>query len=518
MSSQLSLAQLAHSSRFKRKSPAYEYDSYADEYHALYGQNKPKSPIAITSAADEDAEFMADYDRLMHNRDEIKAEHANKDFEAISGYSLDRILQCMRHVRESLKTDPRDQGKVIYPIDLVLMVILLARICGCISAPSIARYYKDHYLELQQWLPDVPPPNRMISRSTINTVMRMFSEEEIQELLTLYFSSPAASVQELSQCDEQRERPDGLLDTCGLDGQEMRSSFVRGVASRKRKGAHGVTLFNCTTKTILRSHTVAKKNQETNALLQMLPNLSVHGKVIMADALNSGVKVSTAIIAHGAHFLLGMKANAGNSELSDHIGAIFAREAAKPEGMREWLVAEFTEKGHGRIERGVIELLPSSKLDPRIKNPHPEVKSIVRYTKYCTYLNNGEVVKETASERYFICSLEFSEQTLLQVKYSILDYWGIETHHGILDDPRVFNQDAVQGCNPNFLSNTLGINKIALNVLTSVRHFEAKRHSSNNLMSFAETQQFLSQRSVAFQLWHLVRCFNSDLLSSEGET
>lgn len=80
MSSQLSLAQLAHSSRFKRKSPAYEYDSYADEYHALHGQNKPKSPIAITSAADEDAEFMADYDRLMHNRDEIKAEHANKDF------------------------------------------------------------------------------------------------------------------------------------------------------------------------------------------------------------------------------------------------------------------------------------------------------------------------------------------------------------------------------------------------------------------------------------------------------
>ena len=502
----LSLEQLANKSRFKRKPRTNDYDSYADEFMALYGKDSHNGPMPEGSELSKDPEFVADYDRLTYAQNEGKLEQATKIFDAMGDAFLDAISACMSYLRATLKTDPRNADKVIYSLELVVIILLLARLCGCQTASSVARYYKENYIQLQMLIPDLPSPKPILSESTVNRVMRIFSEDELQELLRRFFSSPTGTVSEMAQYDEQRARPAGLKDTTGFDGQEMGSTFARGEESRKKKGAHCVTVYNATKKTVLDAIMVYKKNHERSGFLQLLLTLVIAGTVVMCDALNACAEVSKGILGAGADFLLYIKKNAGNKELRGHVEATFNRESALP--APRWLVREYTELGHSRIATWRVEVLDADILDPRIKNPHEGVKTVVRYSKVHKYVINGKGYKTTIDTRYLISSLEFSEKTADQILFSILDYWGIEAHHGILDNPNVFNQDAVQGCSLGFLSSKLAINKIALNILRSARHYEAIRSGSTRPMFFVETIAMLRGKSVAHQLWYLVRYFN----------
>ena len=90
----------------------------------------------------------------------------------------------MQEIR-SIFNDERREDSVIYPIDMVLMVILLAKMYGCNTANEIATFYKDCYLQLVGMLPDPPgpEPERMISPPNINRIMSTFNADEINRLL-----------------------------------------------------------------------------------------------------------------------------------------------------------------------------------------------------------------------------------------------------------------------------------------------------------------------------------------------
>lgn len=73
------------------------------------------------------------------------------------------------------------------------------------------------------------------------------------------------------------------------------------------KKAVDVSVYNNTKKIALAVNSVLEKNHEEPAFLSLLPNLDIHGTVIMSDALNSLEAVSAAILRHGADYLLCIK-------------------------------------------------------------------------------------------------------------------------------------------------------------------------------------------------------------------
>ncbi|WP_303964404.1 hypothetical protein, partial [Succinatimonas hippei] len=93
-------------------------------------------------------------------------------------------------------------------------------------------------------------------------------------------------------------------------------------------------------------------------------------------------------------------------------------------------------------------------------------------------------------------SLVFSGQNTDQILYSLLDYWAIEQHHSRLDDPRIFNQDATRSCNDNYLGNTLGINKIALNILSWIRHKKAVESGKKTPPTYKSIQRMLNTSTL----------------------
>ena len=153
----------------------------------------------------------------------------------------------------------------------------------------------------------------------------------------------------------------------------------------------------------------------------------------------------------------------------------------------------YQELNHGRIDEWHFEVLPAEKyLDKRIKNDHANLKTLVKYTHIRTPMRNGEALENTTTERYYISSLPFDETVVFQVKYSILDYWFIEAHHGILDNPRVFNQDDLQACNDNTIANNAGLNKMCLDFVSYIRQELTIKGKQKTPYSYNITMQKLN--------------------------
>ncbi|WP_303963018.1 ISAs1 family transposase [Succinatimonas hippei] len=352
-----------------------DFDSIIEEYSRLY--------YPCTGTPTDKVHF------------EFKLKEAKAIYDALAGEVTAAISCCLKDIRDAL-TDKRSEIKIIYPLDVMVTVILLARLCGNLTAAEVVNFYRARNLELQYLISGMPRPRYRLSESTVNCVMRMFSPEEINLLLGNYFSAVKTALSEMIKAREQRERPAlAAKDTISFDGQEIVSSYRKGENSRRKKGAVGVSVYNST------------KNNEAAAFLSLLPNLDIRGTIVMSDALNSLSEVSAAILRHGADYLFCIKDYGGNKELRGHIEAIFNREYAKKE--KSAAISRYLcEKGHGRIDETLLETLPASLIDERIENPHQGINTIVKYTKTRTYLTNGKINKITTSSRYYVCSLVFS--------------------------------------------------------------------------------------------------------------
>ena len=165
---------------------------------------------------------------------EFKLKEAKAIYDALAGEVTAAISCCLKDIRDAL-TDKRSETKIIYPLDVVVTVILLARLCGNLTAAEVVKFYRERNLELQYLIPGMPRPRYRLSESTVNCVMRMFSPEEINKLLESYFSAVKTTLCEMIKAGEQRERPEHAdKETVSFDGQEIVSSYRKGENSRPK--------------------------------------------------------------------------------------------------------------------------------------------------------------------------------------------------------------------------------------------------------------------------------------------
>lgn len=200
-STPLSLNELAHHGRFHRKVDDDDYDSYEAEYRHRFVRRQPsiKEHSALAASAALGANGALD--------DAVVA-RATRQFERMCGTKVETILQSFHQMRLELRPDPRDPSKVIYPLNLVMTIVLLARKNGCYSTRDIAQYYKEHYLELQLFLPDIPSPRHMLSRSTLRITLRLYTKDELQALVGIYLPNDVPPEPEPEPKAETETKPE----------------------------------------------------------------------------------------------------------------------------------------------------------------------------------------------------------------------------------------------------------------------------------------------------------------------
>lgn len=127
----------------------------------------------------------------------------------------------------------------------------------------------------------MPSPEFMISAETIRFFLKMIPNDEFSKIFQSYFADSRIKAEELLQnLNPEDSNDDAHVDTIegfrvliGGDGQELRASFRRGEHSRKKKSAHRVSLYNCTSRVVQDYVMVQKKNNEVQAFMLMLLTL-----------------------------------------------------------------------------------------------------------------------------------------------------------------------------------------------------------------------------------------------------
>ena len=142
----------------------------------------------------------------------------------------------------------------------------------------------------------MPEPTNMISAETIRFFLKMIPDDEFSSIFKGYFDESRIEAEKLLQnLDPEDSTDEALVDTIegfrpliGGDGQELRASFRRGEHCRKKKGAHRVSLYNCTSRVVSDYVMVQKKNNEVKAFMMMLLRCcNPLDAIFYADAINT---------------------------------------------------------------------------------------------------------------------------------------------------------------------------------------------------------------------------------------
>lgn len=320
--------------------------------------------------------------------------------------------------------DPRKARGQRYPWLLLLALVSAALASGQRGGHAVAHWVSLHAAELRERLQ--PPRASMPSESTLGRAVRDLDISELEQRLARHAQYLAA----------QRGKQGTVTTESGavLQGQAMDGKEVRGVRAYG-KPLHLLSLAQHGSGCVLAQVAIEAKHNEITAAPQLLAGRDLHGTVTTMDAMHTQAGFAQQILEQGGHYLMVVKKN--QPELYDAIALLFDKPPWLPrERAVEYQVYHTTEKGHGRLERRVLETSPalSGYLD------WPGVGQVMRRHYQRTVLKTGEVGSETT---YGITSLPFPEVGAAQLERLWRGHWTIENRvHRVRDG--TMGEDAAQ--------------------------------------------------------------------------
>ncbi len=185
--------------------------------------------------------------------------------------------------------DPRQAGKVIYPLAEVLLLCLLAVLAGAESFVEIARFGEKKIELLRRFLAfkDGTP-----SHDQLGDIFATLDATIFQRCFVAW----VASIARVS------------ADVIAIDGKTSRRSADK----RKGKAAiHMVSAFAARQRLVLGQVKVADKSNEIIAIPALLDMLAIEGAVVTIDALGCQRDISQKVIDKKADYILALKGNQG---------------------------------------------------------------------------------------------------------------------------------------------------------------------------------------------------------------
>ena len=345
-------------------------------------------------------------------------------------------------------SDPRRPECVMYPMDVVLLVVVLAAVCGFTSNYAIAEFWAAHRNTFERLIKDFPQAD--ISHDTVRRIIKLLGVQDASKLLRR-FTEPL--IEELAQR------------VVSIDGQAVRAASKAGATSR-----YALNVYDSDQGLCLNQIWIEEKENEISRAVEAIEELDLRGAVLTCDALNTQKKFCAKLIEKGADYCMALKGN--HALLHDEVSAWF--RTARVADMSK--TATRVDKGHGRYEQREVAVLPSSivSLNRKIVQQWPGLEDgcLVKTTTLRTLTATGETSEET---RYFITSLGFDSQYIAErVMRCIRSHWAIENSlHWCLDV--TFNQDRTQCTNADYIKGRTVLNKVAFNLLSKLQSAELER-------------------------------------------
>lgn len=332
--------------------------------------------------------------------------------------------------------DPRQDEKVLYPLDEVVFLAISAVLSCAESWQAIIDYGQNKLPFLRKFF---AYEHGIPSKTTVCTLLGSINKNKFEQWFCNWNASLSSKL------------PKELI---AIDGKTIRGSKRKDI-----KASHVLNAFATQRGLVLAQLKVDGKTNEITAIPEILDNLQVDDTVISIDAMGCQKKIASKIISKNADYFLAVKEN--QSMLYQDIKAHF--DAIKCKQYHEML-----DKGHGRTEMRRCLSMP---VPSTIKISHPRWDSL----SSIAVVENERFVggKNSIESRYYISSTTADSEKHL--KYS-REHWKIENQvHWTLDV--TFKEDRSQIINA--AENMSVIRKVILNI---IKKFKTKSKKQTSLI------------------------------------
>ena len=303
---------------------------------------------------------------------------------------------------EALKQveDKRQEKGKRYTIEILLMVVILAKLCGENTPYGMAGWAKMRAEELQTLLGyhrQVSPSNKTLQRLTDTSV----KDENVQAVTRAYLHQTYGGQQ-------------SILIT--IDGKTLRGTIPKG----KTRGVHLLAAYLPEEGVVLLQIEVGDKENEIVAAPKLLRQLHLKGRVVSGDAMFTQRAISVEVLAGGGDYLWFVKDN--QPTLHEDVQRFFEEVEHAP----GWhippvpqMVAEETTKQAGRLETRRLTAIP----DEHNYLHWPGIGTVFKLERHVLRPQTGE---ERSQVVYGITSLGFTPHLASQLLTWTRQHWGIE--------------------------------------------------------------------------------------------
>lgn len=339
--------------------------------------------------------------------------------------------------------DPRRAQGKMYPLRTVVVIALMAMVCGCDDAQSMELWGEVN----QEWLTgflDMPhgPP----TQDVFLLVFAALDPEQFSAVFQAWAKILALRLQVNGK-------------HIAVDGKTSRRSFD---TAKGQPAIHTVSAWMSEAGLVLGQRKTGEKSNEITAIPELLRVLDIKGATITIDAMGCQTDIASTIITGGGNYLVAVKDN--QPTLRQDIEKTFVEAADDRLRSRDEIarpsveVFEEADKGHGRVERRTARLCRD--LDwLTTAERWPGLNFVMQVIRERTVLTTGKTSTETA---YYIGSDR--RLTVESAAQTIRRHWSIETElHWVLD--LAFREDEARHRAGSTAQNMATLRHFALNIV-----------------------------------------------------
>ena len=227
--------------------------------------------------------------------------------------------------KTSTIADNRKQLQVVYPLDIVMVVILLAGLAGYSSCRQVAEYWNLHRSVFAHWFP--------IFRTDRSLTIRFAASSK----------SSAAPTSTISLSTSRRR----CLETFKLRVLAMDGQAVRAASSQEHPlcSRYVLNMYDTDNELCVQQVLIEEKQNEITQAVNLVKSMDLRGAVVTCDALNTQRKLAQFLInTKHCDYCFAVKAN--QKELFTQVAGWF--KTARGQVMAKSVFSE--DDGHGRLE------------------------------------------------------------------------------------------------------------------------------------------------------------------------
>ncbi|HTT82589.1 MAG TPA: ISAs1 family transposase [Rhizomicrobium sp.] len=351
-------------------------------------------------------------------------EETGRDFSALAETTV--FLQYFKDM-----PDRRQPGKVIYPLDEILLLCLLAVLAGAEAFTDIARFGEKKLALLRRFRPFA---NGTPAHDHLGDIFATLDAGAFRSCFVAWVSALIKTPAEV----------------IAIDGKTSRRS---GSKKNAKEPIHMVSAFAARQRLVMGQVAVAEKSNEIVAIPALLDMMAIEGAVVTIDAMGCQRAIAKKIKDKNADYIIALKGN--QTTLHEDVNLFVAEQKAVDFKDTTISCHETVDGEHGRIEtRKYTVLHDVDWLQERHNWPGLAGVVVVESQRE----TREKIERET---RFYITSL-----TLLAalVGPMIRDHWAIENSlHWVMD--MVFRDDQCRVRTENAPANFVTLKHMANNLI-----------------------------------------------------